>query len=202
MTEKEQMQWKFQRYMQDYLACIAAVDEGVGTLLDYLDEEGLAENTLVVLWGDHGWHLGDMGVWGKATNYEIATRVPLLIWTPDMPQGSRGKSTDALVELVDMYPTLCELTGLAVPEHVEGISLAPLRLLTCIASTSVARPELSMYGTPLRSMMTRSGPSAWTDASRSRRSGARLRSMSPTATTTSTSSCRRIMRTQGCRRCP
>jgi iduronate 2-sulfatase len=65
-----------------------------------------------------------MGIWGKATNYEIATRVPLLIWTPDMK--ARGKSSDALVELVDMYPTLCELAGLPLPKHLEGHSFAPL----------------------------------------------------------------------------
>lgn len=65
-----------------------------------------------------------MGVWGKATNYEIATRVPLMIWTPDMRE--RGAKTDALVELVDMYPTLCELAGLPIPKHVEGHSFAPL----------------------------------------------------------------------------
>ena len=65
-----------------------------------------------------------MGVWGKATNYEIATRVPLMIWTPDMKK--RGQSSDALVELVDMYPTLCDLAGLPTPKHVEGHSFAPL----------------------------------------------------------------------------
>jgi iduronate 2-sulfatase len=65
-----------------------------------------------------------VGVWGKATNYEIPTRVPLIIWTPDMK--TRGKSTDALVELVDMYPTLCDLSGVSVPDHLEGLSFAPL----------------------------------------------------------------------------
>ena len=67
-----------------------------------------------------------MGIWGKATNYEIATRVPLLIWTPDMPKGSQGKTTDALVELVDIYPTLVDLAGLKTPNHVEGTSFKPL----------------------------------------------------------------------------
>jgi iduronate 2-sulfatase len=67
-----------------------------------------------------------MGVWGKATNYEIAARVPLIIWTPDMKDGTRGQSTDALVELIDMYPTLCELAGLEKPSHLEGHSFVPL----------------------------------------------------------------------------
>ena len=81
---------------------------------------------IIIVWGDHGWHLGDMGIWGKATNYEVATRVPMMIWTPDMPTGSRGIKTDALVELVDMYPTLCELAGLPLPDHLEGTSFKPL----------------------------------------------------------------------------
>jgi len=88
-----------------------------------LEEEGIRDNTVIVVWGDHGWHLGEMGIWGKATNYEIATRVPLIFWTPKMKQ--RGKSTEALVELVDLYPTLCELAGLSPPKHLAGKSLVP-----------------------------------------------------------------------------
>ena len=109
-----------------YLASVSYVDAQIGKMIGALEEAGVRDNTIIILWGDHGWHLGDMGVWGKATNYEIATRVPLLIWTPDMPKGSRGKKTDALVELVDMYPTLAELAGLELPEHLEGQSFAPL----------------------------------------------------------------------------
>ncbi|MDO6761215.1 sulfatase [Tamlana sp. 2_MG-2023] len=109
-----------------YLACVSYVDAQIGKMIDALDEAGLRENTIIILWSDHGWHLGDMGIWGKATNYEIATRVPLVIWTPDMPDENRGKKTDALVELVDMYPTLAELAGLDKPEHLEGYSFVPL----------------------------------------------------------------------------
>jgi iduronate 2-sulfatase len=107
-----------------YLACVSYVDAQVGLMLQALQEAGIRDNTIVIVWGDHGWHLGDMGVWGKATNYEIATRVPLMIWTPDM--NARGLTSDALVELVDMYPTLCELAGVPIPDHVEGHSFAPL----------------------------------------------------------------------------
>lgn len=107
-----------------YLACVSYVDAQIGKMIAAIEEEGLRENTIIVVWGDHGWHLGDMGVWGKATNYEIATRVPLIIWTPDMQ--TRGEKTEALVELVDIYPTLCELAGVAVPEHTEGHSFVPL----------------------------------------------------------------------------
>jgi iduronate 2-sulfatase len=97
------------------------VDAQIGLMLDALEEEGVRDNTIIIVWGDHGWHLGEMGVWGKATNYEIATRVPLIFWTPKM--NDRGKGSNALVELVDLYPTLCELAGLAKPNHLAGISL-------------------------------------------------------------------------------
>lgn len=109
-----------------YLASVSYVDAQIGKMISALEKAGLRENTIIIMWGDHGWHLGDMGVWGKATNYEIATRVPMLIWTPDMPKGSRGKKTDALVELIDMYPTLTELAELEAPNHLEGQSFVPL----------------------------------------------------------------------------
>jgi iduronate 2-sulfatase len=109
-----------------YLGCVSYIDAQVGKVLAALDEAGLRDNTIIILWGDHGWHLGDMGIWGKATNYEIATRVPMMIWTPNMPDKTRGQTTDALVELIDMYPTLCDLAGLAVPAHVEGASFKSL----------------------------------------------------------------------------
>ena len=110
--------------MHAYLACVSYVDAQIGRMISALEEGGVRDNTIIIVWGDHGWHLGDMGVWGKATNYEIATRVPLMIWTPDMK--TRGQETEALVELVDMYPTLCELAGLPIPDHVEGHSFVPL----------------------------------------------------------------------------
>ena len=109
-----------------YLACVSYIDAQVGKAVAALDELGIRDNTIIIIWSDHGWHLGEMGIWGKATNYEIATRVPLIIWTPDMPASSRGQSTDALVELIDMYPTLCELAKIAKPDHLEGHSFAPL----------------------------------------------------------------------------
>lgn len=107
-----------------YLASVSYVDAQIGKMVAALEEAGIRDNTIIVVWGDHGWHLGDMGVWGKATNYEIATRVPLMIWTPDMKK--RGKSTDALVELVDIFPTLCELADVPLPKHLEGHSFVPL----------------------------------------------------------------------------
>jgi iduronate 2-sulfatase len=112
--------------LHGYLACASYIDAQVGKMVAALEEAGIRDNTVIIFWGDHGWHLGDMGIWGKATNYEIAARVPLMIWTPDMPKRHRGKSTDALVELIDMYPTLCDLSGIETPSHVEGFSFAPL----------------------------------------------------------------------------
>lgn len=109
-----------------YLATVSYVDAQIGKMLKALEEEGLRDNTIIMLWSDHGWHLGDMGIWGKATNYEIATRVPLIVSTPNMPDAVRGNKTNALVELVDMYPTLCELAGVSIPESVEGQSFKPL----------------------------------------------------------------------------
>lgn len=109
-----------------YLACMSYIDAQIGMMLEALEEAGVRENTIIILWTDHGWHLGDMGIWGKATNYEIATRVPLIVWTPDMDDKVRGTSSDALVELVDMYPTLCEYVGIELPDHLEGQSFLPL----------------------------------------------------------------------------
>ena len=109
-----------------YLASVSYVDAQIGKMINALELAGVKENTIIIVWSDHGWHLGDMGVWGKATNYEIATKVPLMIWTPDMPEEIRGQRTAALVELIDMYPTLSELAGLELPLHLEGQSFAPL----------------------------------------------------------------------------
>ncbi len=107
-----------------YLACVSYIDAQVGMALDTLKECGLDKNTIIVLWGDHGWHLGDMGVWGKATSYEIATRVPFIIHTPEMAKP--GVRTNGIVELLDIFPTLCDLAELPKPKQLEGKSLTPL----------------------------------------------------------------------------
>ena len=107
-----------------YLASVSYIDAQVGRLLDALDQLGLAENTIVVLWGDHGWKLGEQGSWCKMTNYEIDTRVPLILSAPGMKQ--RNLRSERLVEFVDVYPTLCELAGLPVPPGLDGLSAVPL----------------------------------------------------------------------------
>ncbi|MGJ8698108.1 MAG: sulfatase [Verrucomicrobiaceae bacterium] len=111
--------------MHAYLACASYVDAQIGMVLDELDRSGQRDNTIIMLWGDHGWHLGDMGIWGKATNYEIATRVPFIVQAPGMSNGV-GRKSDSLVELLDMYPTLCDLAGIPIPDHLEGKSLRPI----------------------------------------------------------------------------
>lgn len=106
-----------------YYAAVTYIDDLVGRLLDKLDELSLSDNTIVVLWGDHGWKLGEYGSWCKHTNYEYDTRIPLLLKVPGVTAGSRS---NALVESVDVYPTLCELAGLDKPAHLQGSSMVPL----------------------------------------------------------------------------
>ncbi|XP_065192922.1 iduronate 2-sulfatase-like isoform X2 [Sycon ciliatum] len=110
-----------------YYAAVSYIDAQVGTLLDHLDTLGLAENTVVSFHSDHGWQLGEHNMWCKMSNYELGTRVPMMIRAPWV-EGSAGKRTSALVELVDLYPTLAELAGLEPPrdENIQGISLAKL----------------------------------------------------------------------------
>ena len=106
-----------------YAASVSYSDANVGLLMAALEESGALENTIVCVWGDHGWHLGEHGHWGKVTNYEDATRAPLIIASPGQRQGAEVK---AITELLDVYPTLCDLTGLSKPAHLQGTSLTPL----------------------------------------------------------------------------
>ncbi len=106
-----------------YYACISYTDAQIGRVLDALEKEGLADNTIIVLWGDHGWQLGDHGLWHKHTNFELATRAPLLISLPK--QKTAGRKCDAPVEFVDVYPTLADLCGLPKPAGLPGSSLKP-----------------------------------------------------------------------------
>jgi iduronate 2-sulfatase len=109
------------RLVHGYYAAASFMDAQVGKLLDALDDTGLAADTIVVLWGDHGWHLGDHGLWCKHTNYEQATRIPLIVSAPGM---HRGATTAALVESVDILPTLLDLAGLPAVDGRDGRSFA------------------------------------------------------------------------------
>ncbi|WP_035607975.1 sulfatase [Haloferula sp. BvORR071] len=111
------------RYREAYLACVRYSDAQVGKLLDALAESPASGNTIVVLWGDHGFLLGEHGVWGKHCLYEEALRSPLIIRVPRQEQA--GVKSEAIVETVDLYPTLAGCAGLDLPEGLEGNSLAP-----------------------------------------------------------------------------
>lgn len=106
-----------------YYAATSFSDAQVGRVLSALREQDLEKNTIVVVWGDNGYHLGEHGLWSKTTNYEVDTRVPLIIAYPGQPHP--GAATSALVELLDVYPTLVDLCGLPVPAGLEGRSLRP-----------------------------------------------------------------------------
>ena len=110
-----------------YRASVSFIDAQIGRILDALVRLDLKENTIVVLWGDHGWQLGEHGFWCKHTNFEVATRVPLIISAPGM---SQNVVCTRLVETIDIYPTLCELANIPPPAHMQGKSLVPLLLNT------------------------------------------------------------------------
>ncbi|MGV3659288.1 MAG: sulfatase-like hydrolase/transferase [Prosthecobacter sp.] len=105
-----------------YYAAMSYADACIGRVLDALESHGLMDNTIVVVWGDHGYHLGDHGVWGKHTNFELAARIPLMVAVP----GKHGAVSSALVETVDIYPTLTALAGLPGPQGLDGRSFAAL----------------------------------------------------------------------------
>ena len=109
------------KLIQGYYACVSFVDQQIGNVLDELDRLGLREDTVIVLWGDHGWHLGDHNMYCKHTNYEQSTRSPLIF-----AGGDWSGTSNSPTEFVDIYPTLCELAGIKTPENLDGVSLVPL----------------------------------------------------------------------------
>jgi arylsulfatase A-like enzyme len=124
MSREDLMRWRYQRYMQDYLACIAAVDEGVGRLLEYLDQEGLAENTVVVYTSDQGFYLGEHGWFDKRFIYNESFKTPLLIRWPGV--ADPGSTCDQMVQNLDFAQTFLEMAGIDDPGDMQGESLVPL----------------------------------------------------------------------------
>lgn len=106
-----------------YAACVSYVDHHVGEILAKLAETGRDKDTIVVLWGDHGWHLGEQSIWGKHSLFEESLRSPLIISAPGMK--NPGQKSNAVIETVDLFPTLCDLTGLDQPNFAHGTSLLP-----------------------------------------------------------------------------
>jgi len=124
MSQKELMQWRYQRYMQDYLGSIAAVDDGVGRVLDYLEESGLAENTIVVYTSDQGFYLGEHGWFDKRFIYDESFKTPLLVRWPGVIQ---PKSVNTqMVQNLDFVQTLLDVAQVDAPTDMQGESLVPL----------------------------------------------------------------------------
>lgn len=141
---KDQDRREFKRA---YHACTSYVDAQVGKLLDALDRKQLWDNTIVVLLGDHGYHLGEHGWWNKVTVFDIGARVPLVMWVPK--REAMGGSAGAVVELLDLYPTLVELAGLQPPHDLQGTSLTPILNDATVewnepAYTQVTRGQIGM----------------------------------------------------------
>jgi arylsulfatase A-like enzyme len=124
LSEAELKKWKYQRYMRDYLACVEAVDDNVGRLLDYLDQSGLAENTIVVYTSDQGFFLGDHDWFDKRFMYEESLRMPFLVRWPGKVKA--GTVSDGMILNVDFAPALLDCAGLKVPEDMQGRSFLPL----------------------------------------------------------------------------
>ena len=122
LSGKELAEWKFQRYMRDYLKTLKSLDDNVGRVLDYLDKSGLSENTLVVYTSDQGFYMGEHGWFDKRFMYEESFHTPLLM---RLPGGAKG-TIDEMVQNIDYTPTFLELAGAEIPEDIQGVSLLPL----------------------------------------------------------------------------
>lgn len=124
LSDKDIVRWKYQRYIRNYLATVKAVDENIGRMLDYLDKNGLAENTIVIYSSDQGFYLGEHGWYDKRWMFEESFKMPFLIrWPGVVKPGSRPKE---MIQNIDYAPTFCEAAGIKVPEEVQGRSMIPV----------------------------------------------------------------------------
>jgi arylsulfatase A-like enzyme len=120
----ELLKWKYQRYVKDYLRCVDSVDENIGRLLDYLEESGLAENTVVIYSSDQGWYLGEHGWYDKRWMYEESFRTPLIVrWPGVTPPGSQNSQ---LVQNLDYAQTFLDICGVSSPQDMQGASMVPI----------------------------------------------------------------------------
>jgi iduronate 2-sulfatase len=136
---------KQKELIHGYYASVSYMDAQVGVLLNTLESLGTLDNTIIVLWGDHGWHLGDHDLWNKHTNFEEATKAPLLIAAPGIKSGK----TNSFTEFVDIFPTICNLAGIPIPSHLDGKSLKPLMLNN---TASVKEFSVSQYPRKLKKL--------------------------------------------------
>ena len=146
---------KQKELIHGYYAAISYTDALVGKLLDALDSMDLSKNTIVVLWGDHGWHLGDHNLWCKHSNFEEATHAPLFISAP----GIKNNKTKSFSEHVDVFPTLCDLAGVPIPAQLQGKSLKPV-----MENATVSVKEYSMSQYPRSSIDEESDRLGYADA--------------------------------------
>ena len=127
LTGKELAEWKYQRYMRDYLKSVKSLDDNIGRLMDYLEKEGLLENTLIVYTSDQGFYMGEHGWFDKRFMYEESFRTPLLMRLPDCwTNVKRDRAIEEMVQNIDYAPTFLDLAGLPIPEDIQGVSLLPL----------------------------------------------------------------------------
>ncbi len=124
MSREEVKKWKYQQYYKDYLRCVHSVDENVGRVIDYLKENGLYENTIIVYMGDQGFFLGEKGIYDKRWMYEEAIHMPCLFSYPKMQK--QGDKIDKLVANIDIAPTLLDFAGIKIPTDMQGVSFRPL----------------------------------------------------------------------------
>jgi arylsulfatase A-like enzyme len=143
---------KARHLIHGYYAAVSYMDAQLGRVLDELERLELDQKTVIVLWSDHGYMLGEHGIWGKHTNFEMATLTPMIVSVPG--QKNAGGVCDALTELVDIYPTLCELCDLPLPDHLEGTSFAPLMENPQLPWKRAVFSQYPRQGTMGRSMRT------------------------------------------------
>ena len=131
LSDKEILRWKYQRYVKDYLRCIAAVDENIGRVLDYLDESGLADNTIVIYASDQGFYLGEHGWYDKRWMFEESLQMPFVVrWPGVIDPGTRST---AMIQNIDYGATFLELAGATIPQEIQGRSLVPVLKGNCEA---------------------------------------------------------------------
>jgi arylsulfatase A-like enzyme len=133
------------RVIQAYYACASFLDDMVGMVLDELARSLYADNTIVIFWSDHGWHLGEKRSWRKFSLWEESARTPMIIVDPRQSE-SAGATSERPVGLIDIYPTLTDLCGLPVPSDLDGVSLSPLVADPQADSKELRAPELTVHG--------------------------------------------------------